>query len=110
MTGFKKGDVVAKVSTSVAHYGFDSGRVPTISSSIEIIRVSSASKDGRVKSFQTRNGSPVYKHDDRYGRVKFLAIGGENQPKAIRLYEAAQSTDSLRFDDPESARAAIAGA
>lgn len=107
---FKKGDVAAKVSTTVAHFGFGSGIAPKTYHSIEIIRVSSASKDGRIKSFQTRNGSPVYKHDDRYGRVKFMAIGGENQPRALRLYEAAQSTESLRFDDQETAKAAIAAA
>lgn len=107
---FKKGDVVAKISTSVAHYGFGSGKAPTTYHTIEIIRVASASKDGRVKSYQTRNGSPVYKHDDRYGRVKFMTIGGENQAKAIRLYDAAQSTDSLRFDDQEACKAAIAAA
>lgn len=104
----RKGDIAARITTTVVHYGFGTGRAPTSHSTIEIVQVSSATKDGKVKSYQTRNGSPVYKQAFDYGKTRWLEIGGENQAKAARLYEAATSTDSLRFDDPETAKAAIA--
>lgn len=106
----KKGDIAARITTTVAHYGFGTGRAPTSHHSIEIIRVASATKDGKVKSYQTRNGSPVYKQPFDYGKTRFMEIGGDNQAKAARLYDAAASTDVLRFNDQEAAKAAISAA
>lgn len=101
---FKKGDIAARVTTTVAHYGFGSGRSPTKSHSIEIVMVSSAAKDGRVKSYQTSPASPVYKVHDKYGAVRWLAIG-EHHAAARDLFATAASP--LRFDDQEAAKAAI---
>jgi len=107
---FKKGDIAAKITTTVAHYGFGSGRAPSAHHSIEIIRIASATREGFVKSYQTCEGSPVYKHYDRIGRVEFLTIGGEMQAHAQRLFAAAVDTSALRFDDREAAKAAILAA
>jgi len=101
---FKKGDIAARVTTTVTHYGFGSGRAPTKHHSIEIVRVSSASKDGRVKSFQTSPASPVYKVLDKYGAVRWLAIS-EHQNAARDLF--ATTVAPLHFDDQEAAKAAI---
>lgn len=104
---FKKGDIAAKVTTTQTHYGFGTGRAPTTHHSIEIIRVAGASRDGFVKSYQTTPKSPVYKHHDQYGRTKFLTISGEMQANAARLFEAANDSTLLRFDDQETVKAAI---
>lgn len=105
---FKKHDIAAKVTTTVAHYGFSSGKAPTKHHTIEIVRVASASKDGRVKSYQTTPQSPVYPHRDDLGRTRFMTISGAMQPHAARLFNAAASP--VRFDDQETAKAAILAA
>lgn len=104
---FKKGDIAAKIVTTLTHYGFGSGRAATTHHSIEIIRVASATRDGRVKKYQTSMTSPAYQADVRYGREKYMTISGDAQLMAKRLFETAPDMRSLRFDSQEAAKAAI---
>lgn len=106
MPGFKKGDIAAIVETRVAQYAFGSCRPVEKQTTFRLVRVESASRDGAtIKKYSTYPGSPVYPYENRYNRFKLMAIGGENQDKARKLYSAAEYF--LDFDSQEAARNAI---
>lgn len=108
---FKKGDIAARVTTTVQHFGFGSGREPIKHHTIEIVRIASAAKDGRAKSYNIYANSPDYKvqPQDAY-RVKWMQIGGDKQEMAARLFINAKSADELRFDSQDEAKNAICAA
>lgn len=104
----KKGDIIAIVETRVAQFVHGSRPAET-STTVRIVRVESASKDGvQVHKYRTYPGSPVY--TNHYTRFKLLTIGGTMiggtmQVNAQRLFNAA--TGPLDYDSQESARGAV---
>jgi hypothetical protein len=107
---YKKGDVVALIETRVTQFAIGSGRPSETSTSIKIVRVESATRDGKtIKSYRGYPGSPVYRYENRYNRFKLMTIkSGTTQDAARRLFDAA--TYFLDYDSQEAARAAILAA
>ena len=110
MTGqFKKGDIVAIVETHVTQFVIGSGRPAEKSHTVRLVRVESASRDGtKINSYRAYPHSPVYKYDNHYARYKLMAIGGENQEKAKRLFEGAAYF--LDYNSQEKVKNAILSA
>lgn len=104
---YSKGDIIAIVETRVTQYAIGSGRPSETSTSIRIVRVESASRDGvTVKSYRTYPTSPAYKYENRYNRYKLLPIQrGTLQANARRLFEASKT--ALDYDSKESAQKAV---
>lgn len=107
---YKKGDVVAIIETRVTQFAIGSGRAAETSHSIRIVRVESATKDGKmVKSYRTYPASPVYKYENRYNRTKLMIIqSGTTQSAVRRLFDNA--TYFLDYNTQEAAKAAIIAA
>ncbi len=106
--GYKKGDVVAIVETRVTTFAFGSGRPSETSTTIKIVRVESAARDGStIKSYRAYPKSPVYQYENRYNRFKLMTIESA-QEAARRLFDGA--TYFLDYDSQEAAKAAILAA
>jgi hypothetical protein len=104
---FKKGDVIAIIETRVTQFVFGSGRPAETSHSIRIVRIESASRDGRkVKSYRPYPGAPVFPYRNSYNRIKLMTIqSGTLQQNARRLWNTA--TYFLDFDSQDAAKKAI---
>lgn len=104
---FNKGDIVAIITTTVAHYA--DHRPATKSHAIRLVRVESATRDGvGVTKYAAYPGSPSYKYDNPYGRHSLRVIGGDNQAKARKLWDAAKYF--LDYADQDEVKNAILGA
>ncbi len=108
VAAYKKGDVVAIIETRVTTFAFGSGRPSETSTTIKIVRVESATRDGStIKSYRGFPTSPVYRYENRYNRFKLMTIKSA-QEAARRLFDSA--TYFLEYDSQDAARAAILAA
>jgi hypothetical protein len=104
---FKKGGVVAIIETRVTQFIIGSGRPSETSVNIRIVRIESASRDGKkINSYRPYPAGPVYKYENRYNRYKLMTIqSGTLQQNARRLFDAA--TYFLDFDSQDAAKKAV---
>ena len=103
---YSKGDIIAIIETRVTQFMIGSGRPSETSTTIRIVQVASASRNGALLlKYRTHPKSPIYKYDNHYARYKLLTISGAMQANAQRLFAAALAP--LNFDDQEKAKGAI---